>query len=86
MVEHVDKWKAENVDKNTDKIMERRRRTVNAEHVGLYFVADRRCSQPVDLSVLTLTLEPQLAVLIRLHCLKSTFSVLTPSPILTKLR
>lgn len=35
------------------------------------------------LSFDSLTLEPQLAVLIRLHCLKCTFSVSTVSPILT---
>lgn len=28
--------------------------TVNAEHVGLYFILGRQCSQSVDLSVLTL--------------------------------
>lgn len=36
-----------------------------------------------SLSCDSLTLEPQLAVLICLHCLKSTFSVLTVSPIVT---
>lgn len=40
--------------KETDKITERRRRTVKAVRVGLYFVADRQCSQPVDLSAQTL--------------------------------
>lgn len=43
-------------------------KTANAKHVGLYFVPDRHRSDPVDLSE-SLTLEPQLAALIRLHCL-----------------
>lgn len=44
----------------------------------------RRRSQPsVPVSYGCLTLKPQLAVLIRLLCLKSTFSVFTLSPILT---
>lgn len=72
-------YRGEEADEQIDEYF-----TVNAEHVGLYFILDRQCSQSVDLSALTLTLEPQLAVLIRLHCLKcSTFSVITVSPILT---
>lgn len=42
----------------------------------------RRCLQPVVLTIQTLNLQPQV-VLVPLHCLKSTLSVLTVSFILT---
>lgn len=58
--------------------MEGHFQTVNAEYVDLYFGSEDAHS----LSFL-LTLKPQLTVLIRLLCLKSTFSVFTLSPILT---
>lgn len=57
MVEYVNKWQRER-GKYRQKITERRRRrsnvlqTMNAD--GLYFVPDRQCSQPVDLSAVTL--------------------------------
>lgn len=70
----------------TDEINKRRRRrlsAVNAEHVGFMFQTNIAHSL-LGLSALTPpTLEPQLAVLTRLHCLKSSLSVLTVSLILT---
>lgn len=82
--EYVNNWQKFGKDRGDKQQQIDEHCTDDECRICLYFASDRRCSRPVDLSATTsLTLEPQLAVLIRLHCLKSTFSVSTVSPFLT---
>lgn len=67
----------------TDKTMERRRRRSNTMNSFVFCSRQTTLTACWSLSSDSLTLEPQLAVLTCLHCLKSTFSVLTVSLILT---